>query len=131
MDRSVSKQYLLEEKDGSKVLLQPNNVLWIPVFAIHHDPKYYPDPELFNPERFSDENKKSIHPCTYLPFGAGPRACIASRFALLQLKAVIYHILLELKIETSPKTPIPLKLRGGTNALDPVGGFFNQLILRN
>lgn len=99
MDRAVSKQYLIEETDGTKVLLQPNNVLWIPVFGIHHDPRYYPKPEEFDPERFSDENKKNIHPSTYIPFGAGPRACIASRFALLQLKAVIYHILLDFKIE--------------------------------
>lgn len=130
MDRAVSKQYLLEDTDGTKTLLQPNNMLWIPTFAIHRDPTYYPEPDLFDPERFSDENKKNIHPGTYLPFGSGPRACIASRFALLQLKAVIYHILLDFKIECSVKTPIPIKLKGGTNALDPVGGFFNKLTLR-
>lgn len=131
MDRAVSKQYLIEDTDGTKVLLQPNSVLWIPTFAIHRDPNYYPNPEVFDPERFSDENKKNIHPCAYLPFGSGPRACIASRFALLALKAVIFHLLSEFKVECSPKTPIPIKLKGGTNALTPVGGFFNQLTLRN
>ncbi|XP_055320955.1 cytochrome P450 9e2-like [Sitodiplosis mosellana] len=131
MDRAVSKQYLMEDNDGTKVLLQPNNVLWIPVFGIQRNPKFYPDPETFDPNRFNDDNKKNIHPSTYLPFGSGPRACIASRFALLQLKTVIYHILLDFKIEPSSKTPIPLILKGGTNALDPVGGFFNQLTLRN
>lgn len=73
MDRAVSKQYLLEQNDGSKVILEPNNVLWIPTYAIHRDPKYYPNPEVFDPERFSDENRKSIHPCVYIPFGSGPR----------------------------------------------------------
>lgn len=76
LDRKVSKQYLLEDKDGTKVLLQPNNVLWIPVYAIQRDPKYYPNPEKFDPDRFSDENKKNIPPGTYIPFGLGPRACI-------------------------------------------------------
>lgn len=75
MDRSVSKQYLLEQNDGTRVLLEPNNVIWIPTFAIHRDPKLYPNPEVFDPERFSDENKKNIHPCGYIPFGSGPRNC--------------------------------------------------------
>lgn len=66
-----------------------------------------------------------------LQFGLGPRACIASRFALMQLKAVAYHLLLEFKFECSPKTQIPLKLKSGTNALVPENGFWNQIKLRN
>lgn len=71
MDRVANKQFLLEQNDGSRVLLEPNNVLWIPTYAIHRDPKLYPNPDAFDPERFSDENKKDIHPCAYLPFGSG------------------------------------------------------------
>lgn len=44
------------------------------------DPKYYPDPETFDPERFSDDNKSNIEPMSYLPFGVGPRNCIGSSF---------------------------------------------------
>ncbi len=73
MDRMVTKQYLVEQNDGSKVVLEPNNVIFIPVYAIHRDPKYYPNPEVFDPERFSDDNKKNINPYAYIPFGSGPR----------------------------------------------------------
>lgn len=128
MDRSVNKQYLMEDFDGTKVLLQPNNVLWIPVYAIHHDPKYYPKPNIFDPERFSDENKRKIPTFAYLPFGSGPRACIASRFALLQLKAVIYNILLQFKIEPSPKTPIPIILKGLLNVGEVVACQLDSLL---
>lgn len=54
----------------------------IPIMAIHHDSKYYSNPEKFDPERFSDVNKQNIKPCTYLPFGLGPRNCIGMYFAI-------------------------------------------------
>lgn len=50
----------------------------IPIYGLHHDPDHYPDPETFNPDRFMDENKRTRHPYTYLPFGEGPRACIGT-----------------------------------------------------
>ena len=46
------------------------------VNSIHMDPLYHPDPEKFDPERFSDENKHNIKPFTFMPFGMGPRICI-------------------------------------------------------
>lgn len=131
MDRQVNKQYLIEDYDGTNILLQPNTTIWIPVYAIHRDPKFYANPNVFDPERFSNENKKKIPWHAYLPFGTGPRACIASRFVLQQIKTVIYHILIEFKIECSPKTQIPLKLKGGTTLPTIEGGFFNNFTLRN
>lgn len=74
VDRSVNKQYLAEDNDSTKILLQPNDVVWFSIYALHRDPEYYPNPDVFDPERFSDENKKNIRTGTYLPFGLGPRA---------------------------------------------------------
>lgn len=48
----------------------------IPIYPIHHDPAYYANPEKFDPERFSDENKHKINQFIYMPFGIGPRNCI-------------------------------------------------------
>lgn len=47
-----------------------------PVMGIHHDPEIYPDPENFDPERFSAKNKASRHNYSFIPFGEGPRMCI-------------------------------------------------------
>ena len=48
----------------------------VPILGLHHDPKYFPDPERFDPERFSEEEKKERPHFCYLPFGEGPRMCI-------------------------------------------------------
>ena len=62
----------------------------IPIYGIHHDPKYYPQPDKFNPDRFDDENKSSRHPNTYLPFGEGPRNCIGIKNTHIFLIHMIY-----------------------------------------
>ena len=73
-DRICVKPYTLEA--DTPLELQPGDTLFIPIYALHHDPDYFPDPERFDPERFNDENKHKINQSAYLPFGVGPRSCI-------------------------------------------------------
>jgi len=58
--------------------LEKGSTVFIPIYGMHFDPEYFPDPQKFDPERFSEENKKMIKPFTYLPFGDGPRNCIGN-----------------------------------------------------
>ncbi|CAG2176806.1 unnamed protein product, partial [Oppiella nova] len=81
----------------------------IPIYAIHHSEQYYPDPFKFKPDRFMPENKHLIKPYTYLPFGVGPRNCVALRFALLELKLTLVHTLLEYRMVRCPETDVPLR----------------------
>lgn len=85
-------------------------VVTIPPYVLHRDPEYWPNPDEFRPERFSKENKESIDPYTYLPFGAGPRNCIGMRFALLILKVAIVSLLQHFTFQTCKETQIPIKL---------------------
>lgn len=48
------------------------------MYSIHNDPKYYPNPEVFDPERFTTEEKDKRPNGTFLPFGDGPRHCIGN-----------------------------------------------------
>lgn len=80
------------------------------MYALHRDPKYFPNPEKFDPERFSDENKHKIVPFSYVPFGSGPRNCIASRFALLEIKTLFVYLLSKLDFIVIEKTQIPIKI---------------------
>ncbi|KAF5305912.1 hypothetical protein FQR65_LT07523 [Abscondita terminalis] len=113
LERKAVKPYNIEPKNpGEKALLvDKNSFIWIPVEAIHKDPNYFPNPDVFDPERFNSENKKNIKPCTYIPFGNGPRNCIASRFALLQIKMVIIELLKNFEFVSTEKTEIPLSYK--------------------
>lgn len=61
---------------GTKITIPKGQQVFIPVYAIQMDPEIYPNPQVFDPERFTGDNAKSRHPMFFLPFGDGPRNCI-------------------------------------------------------
>nr|WDY85985.1 cytochrome P450 9Z213 [Pagiophloeus tsushimanus] len=126
VDRLCTKPYTIEpvNPDEKPVHLKVGDILLLPIQGIHRDPEFYPNPYKFDPERFSDENKDNIRPYTYLPFGSGPRNCIGSRFALLECKALFYHLLLNFEIVPTKQTTIPLKLNKGSFNHTAEGGFW-------
>ncbi|CAH1159371.1 unnamed protein product [Phaedon cochleariae] len=74
--------------DGGSVLPKNLNV-GIFIYGCHRDPKYFPNPEVFDPNRFMSDD---ILPFTHLPFSGGPRNCIGQKFAILQMKSCISKI---------------------------------------
>jgi cytochrome P450 len=56
--------------------------------GLHYDPKYYPDPQRFDPERFNDAEKKKRSQYVYLPFGEGPRICIGELFSYFLVRTL-------------------------------------------
>ncbi|KAF4519368.1 hypothetical protein B566_EDAN011374 [Ephemera danica] len=67
-DRTCIKNFKVPNTD---IQIEAGNVLVIPMYPLHHDPEYFPDPERFDPERFTEENRKNIRPYTYLPHATG------------------------------------------------------------
>ncbi|KAK9505902.1 hypothetical protein O3M35_009870 [Rhynocoris fuscipes] len=90
------------ELSGDLMVPEGVNVAIVP-YLIHRDERYYPDPEVFDPERFSLENCKTRHPFTYLPFSAGPRNCIGQKFAMMELKVIISTLIRFAKVESVTK----------------------------
>uniref|UniRef100_A0A8C8Z482 unspecific monooxygenase n=1 Tax=Prolemur simus TaxID=1328070 RepID=A0A8C8Z482_PROSS len=81
-------------------------VVIIPTHVLHWDPKYWPEPKEFRPERFSKNNKDNIDPYLYLPFGVGPRNCIGMRFALISIKLAIVKILQNFSFKPCKETQV-------------------------
>ena len=79
--------------------------------AIHHNPQNYPNPQRFDPERFMPENRHKLIPYTFLPFGIGPRNCVGMRFALMEAKTAIAHIITKFKFVRTANTEVPLQYK--------------------
>ncbi len=97
----------------------------INIYGMHHHPKYWDSPEIFNPERFTAEAEQQRPTFVYLPFGGGPRRCIGSNFATIVMQVVVSRLLKRFEFDVpkgykpeivpnitiKPKDGIPLILR--------------------
>jgi len=101
----------------------------IPVESIHHDPEIYPEPEKFIPERFSPEQKANRNVVHYLPFGYGPRSCIAMRLALVQMKMAAVHVVRNFKLSVGSKTKQPITFVNN-GQMHVQGGLYLKLVPR-
>jgi cytochrome P450 family 6 len=64
LNRECTKDYKIP---GTDVVLEKGMTTVIPIYALHRDPKYYPEPERFDPERFNENERKKRHHYVYLP----------------------------------------------------------------
>ncbi|XP_059489584.1 cytochrome P450 9e2-like [Neocloeon triangulifer] len=123
-DRVCTKDLDLPEFN---LKFKKGDIVGIPFYSLQVDPQYFDDPEDFRPERFSEENKSKIPPFTYLPFGSGPRSCIANRFGLLEVKIAIAYTVAFCTIELNSSDQYPIRFDPKKMDNSPFGGFLLKL----
>ncbi|XP_076273990.1 cytochrome P450 6a2-like [Rhynchophorus ferrugineus] len=116
--RVCSKDYRIP---GTDLVIEKGTRLQIPVWGLHMDPDYYPNPEVFNPENFNEENKAKRHEFTFLPFGEGPRMCIGLRFGLMQTKVGLISLIKNFRFTLNEKTKTPVEMERGSIVLSVKG----------
>ena len=82
------------------------SIIIISPYVIQRDARYYPDPERFNPDRWTPEFKASLPPFAYVPFGGGARRCIGESFAWMELVLVLSTIAQHWTLAAVPGHPV-------------------------
>jgi cytochrome P450 len=78
-------------------------------YLVHHDPRWYEEPEAFVPERWRDEERARRQRNAYLPFGAGPRMCVGEHFARLEGVLVLATIAQRWRLDLAPGHRVELQ----------------------
>lgn len=105
-DRETAKDYTI---DKYNVKIPKGTSVFFLLQLVHRDPAYWPEPLKFNPDRFLPHNRNKIVPGTYMPFGQGPRHCVAMRFSLAGTKLALAKIVMKFKFSPRHDNVWPLR----------------------
>ncbi|KAK1127887.1 hypothetical protein K0M31_003381 [Melipona bicolor] len=119
LDRVCLADYKVPNSD---LVIEKDTPVFISVIGSHYNPEYFPDPEKFDPLRFTEEAKNSRPNFVYFPFGDGPRACIGLRLGLMQSKLGVIQILKDYEFSPCEKTRIPMVLDPKALTTTALGG---------
>nr|AID54859.1 cytochrome P450 CYP324A1 [Helicoverpa armigera] len=113
LDRISSKDYKIDDN----LTIPAGTTIYVNGVSMQMDPQYFPEPEVYNPDRFLPDNERDITPYSYMPFGEGPRSCIGTRFAYQTLRLGLAEIILKYEVRVLPNTPKPTECQVEKNGL--------------
>jgi len=97
----IDREAVADDRVG-EVVIPAGSMVIVYVYGAHHAPRYWENPESFDPGRFSKSNAKQPAPFTHIPFGGGPRGCIGGNYAMLQILMVLSTLLGRYDLELTP-----------------------------
>ncbi|XP_053962632.1 cytochrome P450 4p1-like [Anastrepha ludens] len=95
----IARKAPVETRLANNLVLPKNTQITIHIFDIHRSPKYWDNPNAFDPDRFTPDRSVGRHPFAFVPFSAGQRNCIGQKFAMLEIKTLLVNILKSFKIQ--------------------------------
>lgn len=125
-ERKVSKDY-----DLNGVTLPAELDVYVSLYIMHHDEKYFPDAEKFDPDRFMPDRVAEIEVFSFIPFGQGPRNCPGMRFALIGSKLVLSRLMLAYEFLPSESHPATIDVSETVDELLITSQLFIKLKARN
>lgn len=108
----------------SGISIEADTLVFVPVYSIHHDAEYYPDPERFDPDRFAPALIHTRPHEAMLSFGVGPRNCIGLRFGMMQARVGLVTLLKNFEIKTCSRSIVPLTFSKTNIILTPESELF-------
>lgn len=106
-----------KEVTYNDVRITKDMIVMVSTYALHYSEEYYTDPETFDPDRWSPENKANLNPYAFMPFGMGPRNCVAMRFALEEAKLILCTLVKQFRFYPVEETPEKLLIEDGFNSI--------------
>ncbi|MEV7612536.1 cytochrome P450 [Streptomyces sp. NPDC089799] len=97
-------------RDGARIGGRPvpaGTTVWTSPWSLHRDPRWFPDPLAFRPERWDDDAPDPVPEHAWIPFGGGPRACLGARFALVEAALVLAVLARRFHLDSGPD-PVPV-----------------------
>jgi cytochrome P450 len=91
------------------VRIPAGSMVGISPYTLHRNPGLWPDPERFDPHRFSPEASAERSRYAYLPFGAGPRVCIGAGLAMLDAHVILVMVAQRFTVASDPAHTVELE----------------------
>ncbi|XP_017026116.1 probable cytochrome P450 309a2 [Drosophila kikkawai] len=99
---------IIQLNEVKRLEVEEGVTIMIPNYQFHHDKQYFPEPEVFRPERFDNgAYQELMRKGIFLPFSDGPRVCMGMRLALLTLKSALAHIVSEFEVLRGRERLVP------------------------
>ena len=99
---------VLEPIEVRGVSMPKGAQIFLSQWVVHHDARWFPDPERFDPERFTPERAKALPRYAYFPFGGGPRICIGNHFAMMEATLMLALIVGRWQLALEPGQKLEL-----------------------
>jgi cytochrome P450 len=109
---AVFMRQALTDVEIAGYTLPKDSLVQIFSYVCQRDPRWFPEPERFDPDRFLPERQQTLPAFAYFPFGGGPRVCIGNAFAMMEMTLVaatlLQHLRVELAAGQAEVQPVPL-----------------------